>query len=152
MQPFASSALQTSDSVEPPDALVDTSVAIALLLTDHEGHLSTVAALRGRRLGLAGHAWFEAYSVLTRLPPGARRSPADARGMLERNFPRTRFLDQESAATLRDRLATHNIAGGAVYDAMVGATAVLHGLPLITRDRRATSVYEALGVRVEFVA
>ena len=90
--------------------------------------------------------------MLTRLPPGARRSPADARRMLERNFPGTRFLDQESASGLRDRLATHSIAGGAVYDALVGATAVLHGLPLVTRDRRALDVYEALGVTVELVA
>ncbi|MBA3435718.1 MAG: VapC toxin family PIN domain ribonuclease, partial [Chloroflexi bacterium] len=57
--------------------MVDTSVAIALALADHEGHVSTMAAVEGERLGLAGHAWFETYSVLTRLPPGARRSPGD---------------------------------------------------------------------------
>src|SRR5664279_5002978 len=51
-----------------PVALLDTSAAIALLVEDHEAHAATLEAVRGRRLGLAGHAWFETYSVLTRLP------------------------------------------------------------------------------------
>ena len=36
--------------------------------------------------------------------------------MLERNFPGTRFLDPQTSAGLRDRLAKNGIAGGAVYD------------------------------------
>ena len=43
---------------------------------DHEAHASTLEALRGRRLGLAGHAWFETYSVLIACRPGcAARRP-----------------------------------------------------------------------------
>jgi hypothetical protein len=57
-------------------ALLDTSAAIALMVEDHDAHIATLDAVRGRRLGLAGHAWFETYSVLTRLPAGLRRSPA----------------------------------------------------------------------------
>jgi len=45
-----------------------------------------MAAVEGERLGLAGHAWFETYSVLTRLPPGARRSPGDVLILLETTF------------------------------------------------------------------
>ena len=60
---------------ERPVVLLDTSAAIALVLEDHEAHAAMVAPVRGRGLGLAGHAWFEAYSVLIRLPGDLRRSP-----------------------------------------------------------------------------
>jgi predicted nucleic acid-binding protein len=33
-----------------------------------------------------------------------------------------------------------------VYDALVGAAAVQHGLSLMTRDRRAADTYRRLGV------
>ena len=52
----------TSDLAEPlehEEALVDTSLAVAILLADHEGHAETLDAVRGLRLGLSGHAWFE---------------------------------------------------------------------------------------------
>ena len=80
--------------------LLDTSAAIALLVEDHEAHTVTLSAVRGRRLGLAGHAWFEAYSVLTRLPGGLRRSPADVADLLARDFPATEFLAADLAAGL----------------------------------------------------
>jgi predicted nucleic acid-binding protein len=46
-------------------------------------------------------------------------------------------------------LAASGIAGGAVYDALVGACALEHGVVLATRDRRALGSYRALEVRVE---
>lgn len=133
------------------DALLDTSAAIALLVADHEGHAETVAAVRGRRLGLAGHAWFETYSVLTRLPTGLRRAPTDVWQLLTREFPGAWFLDAAATTDLGSELARSRIAGGAVYDALVGAAARHHDLPLVTRDRRAVRVYAALGARVEIV-
>lgn len=39
--------------------LLDTSAAVALVVEDHEPHTATLTAVRGHRLGLAGHAWFE---------------------------------------------------------------------------------------------
>jgi predicted nucleic acid-binding protein len=68
--------------------------------------------------------------------------------ILAANFPRSRFLSAEATAALLDRLAESNVAGGAVYDALVGAVAVQHQLPLVTRDDRALDVYRALGVEV----
>ena len=127
-------------------ALVDTSVAVAIVLADHEEHRETLAAVHGQRLGLAGHAWFETYSVLTRLPPRARRSPVVVRAMLEQGFPETRYLPSAEAASLVALLPETGIAGGAVYDALVGAAARAAGLPLFSRDRRARPVYESLGV------
>lgn len=133
------------------DLLVDTSVAIALLVSDHEHHTATFTALADRRLGLAGHAAFETFSVLTRLPPPARRTPGAAARLLTNNFPGTKFLSSETARALLSDLAAKGIAGGSVYDALVGAAAAEHHLALATRDRRAIGTYRALDVTVEIL-
>ncbi len=133
------------------DLLVDTSVAVALSVADHEHHDDTFAALQDRRLGLAGHAAFETFSVLTRLPAPARRTPATVARLLATSFPHSRFLGADSSRSLLGRLATIGIAGGSVYDALVGAAAAEHGLPLASRDRRALEIYRALDVEVEFL-
>ncbi len=44
------------------------------------------------------------------------------------------------------------IAGRAVYDALVAATAAEHDLVLATRDRRALDTYRKLDVAVELLA
>ncbi|PZS19160.1 MAG: VapC toxin family PIN domain ribonuclease [Acidimicrobiales bacterium] len=134
-----------------PDALVDTSVAVALLVSDHEHHQVTMGSLRGRHLGLAGHAAFETFSVLTRLPPPLRRTPSAAHQLISSNFSETLFLGEAPAGQLLWRLATLGIAGGAVYDALVGATAVAYGIRLVTRDRRAIDTYRALQVDLEIL-
>lgn len=142
----------SSISADPGETvLVDTSVAVALVLSDHEAHPSTVAAVDGLRLGLAGHAWFETYSVLTRLPPGARRSPSVVSGILQADFPATVFLADGQAASLRREIASLGIAGGAVYDALVGLTARAHSMVLLSRDQRARSTYESLRVDVRLI-
>lgn len=133
------------------DVLVDTSVAVAFVVADHDHHEMVIEALSGRRLGLAGHAAFETFSVLTRLPPPLRRVPASLDRLLATNFPHSRFLEPERAGTLLTRLAESRIAGGSVYDALVGAVAVEHDLPLATRDRRALDTYGLLGVEVELI-
>jgi predicted nucleic acid-binding protein len=130
-----------------PDALVDTSVAIALVVADHEQHQAVVDTVGQKRIGLAGHAVFETFSILTRLPPPARRSPGAVGRLIAHNFPATRFLSDRAAADLVVRLGTLGIAGGAVYDALVGAAAVEHGLTLLTRDRRAVETYRHLDVK-----
>ena len=135
-----------------PDLLVDTSVAVALVVADHERHDATNEALSGRRLGLAGHAAFETFSVLTRLPPPARRTPAVVAHLLAANFPASRFLSAEGTQRLLGTLVDAGIAGGSVFDALVGAAAAEHDIVLVTRDRRATDTYRALGVTVEVLA
>lgn len=143
----ACSAMPTRDN-RPPDVLVDTSAALALVVTDHTAHASVLEALHGKRLGLSGHAAFETFSVLSRLPGPARRRPAPVSRLLTENFPASRFLSAEAAAELLETLAGKGIAGGQVYDALVGAAAVEHDVVLATRDRRALDTYRALGVRV----
>jgi predicted nucleic acid-binding protein len=132
--------------------LVDTSVAVAAMLATHDAHPSAHAALTGTRPGLAGHAWFEAFSVLTRLPPPQRGSPADIARALTANFPGTRWLPETAAAELAGRCASLGIAGGAIYDALVAATAIAHSLPLLSRDRRAISTYTALGAEIRVLS
>ncbi len=132
-------------------ALLDTSAAIALLVEDHEAHAATLEAVRGRRLGLAGHAWFETYSVLTRLPAALRRSPADVIRLLAHDFPASGFLGEEESVELGSELARLGVSGGAVYDALVGAAARQHGRRLVSGDARARPVYEALAVQVQLI-
>jgi predicted nucleic acid-binding protein len=142
----------TPTSADPaPDVLVDTSVAVALTVADHDHHHSVTRALGARTLGLSGHAAVESYSVLTRLPAPLRRAPGTARRLLSANFPATRFLPEQRAEHLLTELSELEIAGGAVYEALVGATAVAHQLPLATRDRKALETYRALGVAVEVI-
>lgn len=117
----------------------------------HPHHGTAVAALAGRRLGLSGHAAFETYSVLTRMPAPARGSPVAISRLLAEIFPATRFLSDAATAALLSNLPATGVAGGAVYDALVGATAVEHGLALATRDRRALDTYRALGVQIEII-
>jgi predicted nucleic acid-binding protein len=136
---------------EPLSVLLDTSAAIALVLEDHERHASTLEAVRGRRLGLAGHAWFETYSVLTRLPAGLRRSPADVIRLLAHDFPASVFLGEEQSVNLGGELARLGVTGGAVHDALVGAAARQHRRPLVSGDARARPVYEALGVEIQVI-
>lgn len=131
-----------------PDLLVDTSVAVALSVADHEAHAAVLAAVAGRRIGLAGHAAFQSFSVLTRLPAPARRTPAAVSRLLAANFPYTRFLSPGATAALLIRLAEAGVSGGAVYDALVGATAAEHRVRLLTRDLRALATYRALEVDV----
>jgi predicted nucleic acid-binding protein len=138
-------------SADRPPTLVDTSVAVALVVADHAHHDATASALRGRSLGLAGHAAFETFSVLTRLPPPARRTSAAVARLLAVSFPATKFLGSRAAAGLLRDLAQAGVAGGAVYDALVGATAREHRLALVTRDRRALDTYRALDVEVELL-
>ena len=140
-----------ADPSSPPDLLVDTSVAVALVVADHDHHEAVVAAVGARRLGLAGHAAFETFSVLTRLPPPARREPRVVDRLIRASFPASRFLGADETAALLDRLAGLGIAGGAVYDALVGAVAVAQGIPLATRDARAVDVYRTLDVEFELI-
>lgn len=134
------------------EVLVDTSVAVALVLADHRHHEATHAAIGSRRAGLAGHAAFETFSVLTRLPAPARRPPEVVAQLLAESFPGTRFLSSDGAAAVLVELGRAGIGGGSIYDALVGAAAREHGMKLATRDRRALVTYRALQIEVELVS
>lgn len=142
--------MPTSD--DRADVLVDTSVAIALVVSDHEHHADVVKLVGRRHLGLAGHAAFETFSVLTRLPPPLRLTPVAAGEVIQTNFPHTCFLEAAASRALLRDFGREGIGGGRVYDALVGAAARAHGLPLVTRDRRARDVYAAVGAEVQLLS
>src|SRR3977135_2841141 len=78
-------------SAERSPLALDTNCLIALVCGWHEHHEATTSAVERRldagvRLALAAPALPEASAVLTRLPPPARLSPADALHVLKENF------------------------------------------------------------------
>lgn len=130
---------------------VDTSVAVALLDASHVAHDASVAAVGDRRIGLAGHAAFETFSVLTRLPGVAQVHPTDAATALTAAFADPCWLTPDEHRTLLSQFGALGIRGGACYDALVGEAARARGRVLLTRDRRATRTYDLLGVRYELL-
>ena len=129
----------------------DTSFAVAALDPTHEAHAGCRRALVDLRPALAGHAAFETYSVLTRLPIPLRLTAEQAVSVLAAAFPEDCWLDGAGLRDLRERLAVLGIVGGSVYDALVGQAAVTNGRTLLTRDRRAERTYRSLGVGYRLV-
>ena len=129
----------------------DTSVAVAALDPNHEAHRACRRALVEHRPALAGHAAFETYSVLTRLPLPLRLSAGQAASVLSAAFPEDCWLDATGTRALRGRLAGLDIVGGSVYDALVGQAATANHRVLLTRDRRAERTYRSLEVEYRFV-
>lgn len=144
---------RSENSVLPTsaDLLLDTSAAIALLAEDHPAHERVHAACHRRVLGLAGHALFETYSVLTRLPGSTRVAPATAEQLIAHEFPRSVRLPPDSTHGVVAALADAGIAGGAVYDGLVGLAARAAGIRLLSCDRRARATYAALKIDVELL-
>lgn len=125
---------------------LDTSVAVPLLMRRHPDHRAVRAAVAGEALCLTGHSQAETYSVLTRLPGDARLSPDDAARLLTAGFDPPLLLDPATLGDLPSVLAARHVAGGAVYDAMVGLATVGTDAVLLTRDRRAAGTYSSLGI------
>ena len=119
------------------ELVLDTSVAVPLLVTSHVAHRSVSAALGDRAAALAGHALHETYAVLTRLPGDARVAPADAVRLLRERFESAALLDIRSVRSVPAVLVAAGVAGGATYDGLVALAARSAALPLATRDRRA---------------
>jgi predicted nucleic acid-binding protein len=126
---------------------VDTSVAVAALDGGHAAPPQCRRIVREHRPALAGHAVFEVFSVLTRMPGQAAIDAPTAGELIRRVFPDRVWLGGEAAESLAARLGTLGIVGGAVYDALVGEAARVHDRTLLTRDFRARRTYDLLGVR-----
>jgi predicted nucleic acid-binding protein len=126
-------------------SLLDTSVAMALLVSDHSAHERTIAQLPQGSLGLSGHAVFETFSVITRLP-NHRVSPAMAHTLISENFPRS--IAYRATLEDLDEISRASLAGGQVYDALVALAARSVDRTLLTRDERAMPTYLAMGVDV----
>ncbi|MDZ7779907.1 MAG: type II toxin-antitoxin system VapC family toxin [Gemmatimonadota bacterium] len=125
---------------------VDTSVVVALFASWHEAHESAREAVPGEA-HLPAHVLLESYSVLTRLPPPHRAPAAVVEAFLGDRFePELLILPGSDYRSLLRSSLGRGISGGSVYDALIGATAKRAGAVLLTRDGRAVSTYEAVGV------
>lgn len=130
---------------------VDSSVVVAGFATWHMFHAPARVVI-DRNPSIIGHALIEGYSVLTRLPSPHRAEPDLVTAFLDATFPgEPLVLDPGELRALTLRLATLGITGGAVYDALIGATAVSHRQQLVTCDVRAAKTYERVGCRVRYL-
>jgi hypothetical protein len=85
----------------------------------HEHHARAAEAIearldRGDEMFIAAHAMIETYAVLTRLPPGRRLSPRNARAIIEGSFLSHGTVVALSAAPyagLLRRLEERSVAG-----------------------------------------
>lgn len=134
------------------DYAVDTSVVIAAVDVGHALHQVAAGAVLAHRPAMAGHTAFEAFSVLTRIPPPGRRSPDQAEQLLRNNFPDPCWLKVDATARVFRRLGELRIVGGAVYDALVAQAALDNQRTLLSLDRRAERTYLAVGVSYEMLA
>ena len=128
--------------------VLDTSVAVPLVVATHSAHDAVTRWWNGREVSLCGHAAIETYSVLTRLPGDLRLAPADAERLLRERFGLPLVLSTDAARDVVGVLSGLGVVGGAAYDGLVALAAVEHGAELATRDQRARPTYERVGVRV----
>jgi predicted nucleic acid-binding protein len=130
---------------------VDTSVVVAAFASWHEAHASAREAL-SKRPRLLAHVALESYSVLTRLPPPHRVAPRLVGELLEAYFPEPAVtLPGRDQASLLKLAIEAGVTGGAIYDALVAATAKHAGATLLTRDLRAIPVYDVVGAEYELL-
>jgi toxin FitB len=130
----------------------DSSVVVAALSEWHPAHEASRAALLRDERTLPAHAAFEAAAVLSRLPEGYRTAPAVALEALESDYQLPWLaLDAEHQRSCLRRAIDAGLRGGALYDALIAATAREHGATLLTADRRASVAFEAMAAKVQYL-
>jgi predicted nucleic acid-binding protein len=130
----------------------DSSITIAAAAPWHVAHEAAVAALAAEPPSLIAHVAYETTAAMSRMPEGQRLDPWVVFEWLERRF-HARWLVLPASATRRGLGAAieHGIRGGALYDALIAATAAHHDHMLVSADRRAAPIYAAFGVEVVYV-
>lgn len=111
--------------------LFDTSVLISAFVVSHPKHQSCIPWLHQVKAeqvqgAIATHTLAETYSVLTRLPVSPRISPTLARRLIEENLKEFEIapLVAEDYFRVIDKMVTLNLAGGAIYDALIAQAAI----------------------------
>jgi predicted nucleic acid-binding protein len=130
----------------------DSSVLVAALAEWHPAHRVSRAALKQDDRALIAHAAVEATSVLSRMPEPLRVTPRVVLDGLNHDYPSPWLaLSGPDQQALLSRAVDAELRGGALYDALIAATAREHGATLLSADRRAREAYDAIGVDVAFV-
>jgi predicted nucleic acid-binding protein len=130
----------------------DSSVVIAALAPWHATHRAARDALRAQQVGLPAHVAMETTSALSRMPQGRRIAPGVVLEALERAFPETwlALTGDEHREALR-RAVDAGMRGGALYDALIAATAARYDAELLSADSRARAAYDAMGARSRYL-
>lgn len=130
----------------------DSSVVIAALAPWHDAHNPSRAAIQEGEVRLPAHIAFETISALSRMPKGRRIAPAVVLTALERDFSQPWLaLDGAGQREALQRAVEAGVRGGALYDALIAATAATNDAEVLSADRRALGTYRAMGVGVRFV-
>jgi predicted nucleic acid-binding protein len=130
----------------------DASVAIAAFSSWHPQHQQARSALGGDAT-IVGHAAYETYAVLTRLPHPYRASSATVLEFIARRFPDPYLaLSGEAMRSTLMMFDDQQIVGGTTYDALIAATAAAHGATLVSLDQRAVLAYERAGADYRLVS
>jgi predicted nucleic acid-binding protein len=129
---------------------IDSSVLIPAVAPWHVEHARADRALEGvTDLRMIGHVVLETYSWLTRNRP---RTPPAVAAKLLRSLPGPALvLSPEGHLRVLHLAGSGGITGGAIYDALIAATALEADARLLSRDERASRTYEAVGVRFELI-
>ena len=129
---------------------IDSSLLIPAVAPWHTWHTQADETLgHAVNLRMIGHVLLETYSWLTRNPP---RTPPRVASSLLRDLPGPALeLSSGGHSRILELAASRGIKGGAIYDALIAATALEADAQLLSRDGRAARTYEAVGVRFELV-
>jgi predicted nucleic acid-binding protein len=134
-----------------PPLTCDTSVVVAGLSDWHSDHALARARLADVEW-LPAHVLAEAVSVLSRLPNGYAVPLHDAVAMMRRVADgRVRQLRGDRYLLTFGAIASAGLGGGAIYDAIIGATTREHDATLLTLDRRAQRTYQAVGASFQLL-
>lgn len=131
---------------------VDTSVVVAGWSSWHAAHAAAHEVLAAHP-AVPAHVLAETYAILTGFPPPHRLTPGVVEAALARQFPDgVLTLDARGYREVVGLVAREGLPGGAVYDAVIGATAAAAGAELVTLDERAAPTYRAVGVAVRLLS
>lgn len=130
----------------------DSSVVIAAVAPWHVAHAPAREALIGSGARLVAHVAYESSSTLSRMPEGRRIAATRVLEALDLDFPEEWLtLDGTQARSALLQAVAAGVRGGALYDALIAATAHHNGARILTADRRAAPVYEAVGADAEYL-
>jgi predicted nucleic acid-binding protein len=120
------------------DALIDSNVVVANIVSDHQDHLPSRALFAPgarQRFAVAAHSFAEAYVTLTRRGASGwyKFEAAEAWAALEGIKSRVTLISLTPPQVLDSirRYASDGGIGARLYDALIGQTALLYDIPAI---------------------
>jgi predicted nucleic acid-binding protein len=131
---------------------VDSSVLVAALQRWHLFHEQARPVLSRPGMRLIAHVLAETYANLTGRHGLARVAPSMAAETLRRlagDGPLA--LSPEGHQRMLRRASEAGLMGGAIYDALIAATAQEAGARLVSLDKRAARTYDVMGVPYELL-